>query len=230
MKTNLFSSLPLLRKGLMAATLSLAALGSNAFAAQEVQEKSFTSQEMGYNIPLTIDKFDTSKGTLNYIKFEISGTIEATLTVTNQSVSNQSYQLNTSATFRAQSESGISPTWIFATVTPFSDTSSGTIASGDTQIFNRSANSSSETTYFNGDAAIAGFSSAGGLETLEIWFRAQNQSSVFGDGSFSASTIGFGSGTVKVTYDYEAVPEPSTWAVIALGAGVLAVYRRRRAA
>ena len=217
---------------LLPAILMLALLGTYASAATVSYSANVPLQTTDWNTTLDLPKFNPSLGTLNSISFSLTGNLEGTVSLENQSQSpaNVGTVLNATLTL-ARPDMTVLVVAIPAIPRNFAATAyDGTLDYGGTSGITYPTTSASNTensglltsaadkALFLGPGTISlpvnaiGFAGGSGSANLALLFSA--------DAGADAS----------VTYDYTTVPEPSSLLALLSGLGGLAgfAFRRKR--
>lgn len=235
----------------MTKTLSLLAalvLGSTLIsetASAAVQTNSSSVQVAQSSLSnFNIQKFDSNLGTLTGVTVTVDfATLQGAFTVQNNDATAVTVSSYTS-TFSIRGSTnalGYTPQSVsfdgFSNPSPTTspDWSSTSIASGATQEFTLGAGQDFTTLLPRPSAIISAsfisaYESAGGSGV--VTFQALNNQSISTTGSsYSVNSETAGANTqISVIYTYTAVPEPSTYALMGLGALALVVVYRRRTA
>ncbi len=186
------------------------------------------------NTPFTLAKFDTSLGTLQSVQITISSSALTSIFVTNSAVSSSSGNVRTSLTLSLTSSNvtlsgGIGNNVTLEFLVP-GDRQYYSLGAGQSTEFLNLSNSGTVSFLYNSGLALTEFSGPGDILFDLTTLTETSQSNTGGNTGSSQQTTA--NGTVKVTYTYEAVPEPGTWAALAMGAGLLVAssrFRRRSA-
>jgi hypothetical protein len=212
----------LLAGGLVLAgtTLSIHAATSGPFTTSTPIPSTLTD----WTSSLAFPKFNSALGTLQSVTLDFSSTLSTTLTITNNSDSASSGTAKTELQVTVQDAgSNLTAPELDLLTTPYSyslaagqGTSSGLLTkSGD----------DGGNTYTLG-AILAEFNGPGTIVLPASTFTQTLLANT--GGNTAASQISDGSLTGTVLYNYLVVPEPSTWALVALGLGALPFLRRNR--
>lgn len=232
--TNAFPSSEInLKKTFAALALAAALLPvAGAQAAVISFNDSIGTAETDWSEALRFNKFDTKLGTLNSIKFDLSGLVSGAGFAENRGRSAAKVTLTLGSTIELTRPDGT--TLVVANpvldqayslgrydnVLDFGGTSgvhTGTIEASKTESFLSS--SASDFALFSG----SGF--------IELGLSALGTSFAQGPGNVTTGFDTYASGAVQVTYDYTPfaeVPEPATLATMLAGLGLIGAVRRRR--
>jgi len=172
---------------------------------------------------LAFPEFNSALGTLTSVELDFSSTLSTTLTITNNSGSASSGTAKTELQVTVQDAgSNLTAPELDILTTPYSyslaagqGTSSGLLTK----------NGSSSDIYTLG-AILTEFTGPGTIVLPASTFTQTLLANT--GGNTAASQISDGDLTGTVLYNYIAVPEPSTWALVALGLGALPFLRRNR--
>lgn len=189
--------------------------------------------ETDWSETLRFGKFNTRLGTLNSIKFDLSGLVSGAGFAENLGSSAASVTLTLGSTIELTRPDG--STLVVANPVfdqryslrrydnnldfgGFSGVRTGTVEAGSAESFLSS--SASDFALFSGNGFI------------ELGLSALGTSFAKGPGNVMTGFNTFASGAVQVTYDYTPfaeVPEPATLATMLAGFGLMGAVRRRRA-
>lgn len=188
---------------------------------------SSTLTDWSQNINIT--KFDSSLGTLTGVELTLTTTGSTSITVTNLGSGASSGSVRTELFI-----SLTDPSDFLAGFNPFIDllvpsaSQAYSLASGDSIVlgpFTRSGSSGAQE--FTDSSILAEFTGAGVIALLGNAHAETVQSN--SGGNTSTSQVTSANLGLKVVYTYDAVPEPSTYAMLGLGLLGIAYLRNRRA-
>lgn len=220
------------------ATLALAACGLFALATpSHAAQTSWEYQSVGmlttnWNQTLTLNKFDTSLGTLTGVEFSLEGSIlgdikvesldaaASTITATLQAILTLKSPTNAVLTTLTPSVSESVALSAFDGVIDFGGTS-GHIFAG--------LSDASGPVYANDNANLSSYNGPG---TFTVALNAAGMSTASGGGNLVTQFATQAAGKVGVRYTYDAatpaVPEPTSLALLGVGSAFGLAYRRRR--
>ncbi len=183
---------------------------------------------------LSLGKFNTALGTLNSIRFDLTGTVQGIgkAESLDASATNVTLSLGSTLTLtRPDASTLVVSNPLFAK--NFSFTSfDGAIDFGGTSGGSTGTQTSSKSNSFTSTSAndFALFSALGG-GLINLGLSGVGVSNGSGSGNLITSFQTASAGNTSVTYDYTAapVPEPETYAMMLAGIGLLAFANRRKA-
>lgn len=222
----------------IAAALGMVALlATPAMAETSFQDKPYSvvgTSGTAATQSLTWDKFDPTLGTLTGVSLSIGGTASGSVSVTNNDVDALNlfdFFNRVRLTFSGTgSKPGTQTTTSTALVSsPLIPTTPGTysLAGETTQPFSLSPSSQALSGLSNNlDAFVSYFTGPGTFTTSLIQLPAIGSTN---SGFTSIDNDGLSSfGLVSIVYTYQPVPEPSTYALAAIGLGIAGYVRSRR--
>jgi hypothetical protein len=206
------------------AAVVLAACATSAPANTEIFTTStpIASSLTDWSSTLAFAQFDPSLGTLTSVELNLSSTLSTTLTVTNEAGSASSGTANTEVEVTVQ-DFGNNLTAPFNVFSPGFSYSLGAGAGTSSGLL--TGNNVSDLTYTLG-TILTEFTGGGNISLNASTFTQPLLANT--GGNTAASQVTDASLTGTVTYTYEAVPEPSTFGLLALGLGALPILRRRQ--
>jgi hypothetical protein len=211
---------------LLATGLALAGLSLSVEAASEGPFTTSTpipSTLTDWTGTLLFPQFDPSLGTLTSVELDLSSTFTTTLNVTNNGGSASSGTVKTEVQLTAQDAGNnfgvpeldlLSPAYTYSLAIGQGSTSGLLTKSGSTG------------NLYTLGAILTEFTGGGNISLSASTFTQTDLSNT--GGNTSAGQLTDASFTGDVIYNYTAVPEPSTWALVALGLGALPFFRRNR--
>lgn len=171
---------------------------------------------------LDFQKFNPGLGTLTSVTLNLSGSIRTTIAVTNSSLSASSGTAKTEVQFFVQDGGN---NLVAPALDLFSPTFAYSLAAGDgTSSGLLTKNGNSSDTYTLG-SILAAFTGAGNI-TLSASTFTQTLLANTG-GNTSAAQVTDAALTGEVIYNYTAVPEPTSMALLGLGAAAVIIRKRR---
>jgi hypothetical protein len=187
-------------------TISFLSAASLVHAADIVQTDTFSNESINsaMTIPLTFNSFNSSLGTLDQVDYAFTGTLNVTGTTTRSGAYN--ITLNLPYRLEAAGMQQLDARTITTNLTGSGPT--GTTLSGpysfSFQVDNLADN-----------------------PPTSLYFPSALQNNHTGSNglSINLNTESI-SGTFQLTYDYTAAPEPSTWALLLVGFGLLVLFYR----
>lgn len=182
--------------------------------------------------PLSIQKFDSSLGTLDSVKIDFIGDLKGDTGFENRGPQSSTVTVGLSGTLKLELPDGIS----VAEFTPQKDYSYDVAKFDGTTDFGGSSGktvegltaSQSETKTYTDNTLLQSFT---GSDNLNLLFSAAAKSTVSGSGNIASYVTTYAKSNVQVTYDYQErrrVPEPSGIVGISVMAGVGAWSLRKR--
>lgn len=224
MKTNQFIS-----------TVGFAILAMSPVGLAETVSFSVTQAAGSSYSDFNLGKFDTNLGTLTGVEVSVNfSTIQGQITFTNGDANPASLNsFDSTFSLRQKSTNALgfsSQTVIIEGVATTPDWNGAIVAGGGSQVFAISAGQDFLTNYTQNISAsfFGAYGSVGGVG--QIVFQAKDVQSVSSTGSILTLDSSAASANTKlsVIYTYNAVPEPSTFALVTLfGAGIHFVRRRQ---
>lgn len=218
--------------------LALAAAALIPFGSAQAALISFTDsidkQRTDWDEEVSLKKFDTRLGTLNSIRFDLSGFVEGTGRAENLGAKPTTVTLGLGSLLELMRPDGsvlVVSNPLFSrnlTLGAFDglDDMLGT-SSGTTGLVTSSA---SEFFISSNASDFALFSGKGG-GNIDLLLVASGKSSTSSSGNIETKFTTFAGGTATVTYDYTPfvveVPEPATLATMIAGLGLIGAARRR---
>lgn len=169
---------------------------------------------------LAFPKFNPTMGILESVQIDLSGTMQSTLTVTNNASSASNGRANTHFLLIGQDVGGNlnAPVDTMGPSFNYNLTPGGSLVSG---LLTRNFSSSD---VYTAPVVLAEFTGVGNLSLDASTFT---ETALFNSGgNTDASQVTFASATGTVKYSYR-VPEPAALALLLLG-GMLVIARRRR--
>ncbi|WP_232224213.1 choice-of-anchor E domain-containing protein [Mastigocladopsis repens] len=169
--------------------------------------------------PLSIQKFDSSLGTLNSVTIDFIGDLKGDAGFENKSPQSSTVTVDLSGTLKLQLPDGTSvvelnPQQDYSyNVTGYDDTTDYAGTSGKT-VEGLTASQSDTKTYTDSNS-LQTFT---GSDDLDLLFSATAKSTVSGSGNIFSYVTTYAKSSIQVTYDYQErkkVPEPS--AILGLG-------------
>ena len=208
--------------GLATAGLLLTAANVNAAFVNYSDSLGDTTTEWTHNFSLP--EFNPALGTLTSVVISASQDVAVSGTVTNTAITTQSF------TFRAGSQLTLNLPGSLGTLEPLplGSTSSYTLSAGDSASYGPFTHTASDSQTFTAALDMALFEGTGNL-TLPGTTASQEVISG-GGGNISAALTTLSGAVVSVTYNYTAIPEPSSMGSLAclVGTGMFLRVRRRK--
>jgi hypothetical protein len=194
-----------------------------AMAGQIIESAPIPTATVPYTYTFQLPSFNSSLGTLTSVEFELTDTATASVVVINttdiaQLFSNASAAIPLTVT----GPGGLSVADLIT-----AEVASGSVAAGQTATFAGVTGTHSADTTFTG-AALLAFESD---PVVNLSYTANAGAGTYaGTGLPGVAFTGSASagGTFELIYNYAAVPEPGTWALLMLGVGAIGVAMRRR--
>jgi hypothetical protein len=225
-------SLPIKSFALVA--LGVTTMSLSAFAASVSYSTTVPSTDLSFtSSALSFQQFDPTLGTLTSIEFTVSGNAATTTTAENLDSVTEPYILSVGAKLKL--ETAATGGVVLNENVSVSGTSLD-IASEDTQVIHLSGSANSTSSY---DGATGAFVSGSGTlassinlsdfigtGTYSLFTLGSIYSSNQIDGANNTTNVGSAGATVTVTYNYTTIPEPTTWAMLMGGIGMVTVGRR----
>ncbi len=187
---------------------------------------------------LSFGMFDSSLGTLNSIKFDLSGLVQGIGKAESDDEEATTFNLNLGSLLKLSRPDGSA---LVVTNPVFNQVFKFSASDGDIDFAGTSGGSTGTVTatataadFFVSTSAsdFALFSALGGGQ-IGLALKATGASGATGSGNLSTIFQTWAAGSVKVTYDYTPVavevPEPASLATILAGLGLMGAVRRRRA-
>ena len=206
------------------AALAFAALGHSAQAGTITQIDPYGPSSTPFSTLLTFNTFDTSLGTLTSVTITVTETGTVTSSVTNTGTTSESYTAASSTgTVTVTGPAGATTSTSLST-----SPASGTIGGGNTLVVGTNTGTASPATV---SVPTADFPS---YETppASLTYTVTAAGTVTSTGTSPSGDVFFGggatvSGNVEVVYNYTTtVPEPASFAMLALGMGGIFAVRR----
>ncbi len=172
---------------------------------------------------ITVDGFDTSLGTLDSVTISLQGNLSTVLTVTAGPSGATNVSSYTVVTFTLSDVGGYvslirdasSDHYSAPVLAPNETVTSGTLTGSDTRT----------TSPLTSAGILQEFSES--TVTLATTGTATTWTSYTG-GNATTAQVTYGDELVTVIYNYQAIPEPATWAMLFSGLGVLVLGQRMR--
>jgi len=227
MKMKLYGSAAILAASMLVASAASAATlietGSYGFSPTD-----FTTTD-GNAGEISLAQFNPALGKLNSIVITFTANDEATATATNNNPKGSksiSAKLDSKVVLHGPDGAGMHT---FGSLTP-TETVTDNLAAGATTTFGGLLQSSLTDTYTLNPTSPSTklFNSFVGTGLYNFVVDATGASIVKGTGNFASSISTEAQGIVTVDYNYTAVPEPATWAVMLVGFGGMGVAMRSR--
>jgi len=219
----------------MIAGLANGTFGVCAYGATLSYTASVAQATTDWNTNVSITQFNPALGTLNSVKFEVTGTVSASNGYENTSTNSGTsvnYSYSSVITLFRPDNSTIAGVTYSASGTQSLGVFDGTVDFGGTSGYTYYHNSSTTATHTSPPPA-ADLTLFTGTSSVTLPVSADATYSDNAGGNVSTSVSSEASATIKVTYDYEAIPEPSSLASffsVAACCGSVAAWRRRKAA
>jgi hypothetical protein len=216
--------------GKLVVSFCLAVTVVGLFATQSmasVMIQTFSQPQTGvsWNVPVALNQFNPSLGTLTSVGIELSSAFLNNGSVTNNSDSLQSYTAFLTGTVAFTKTDlplyTIDPNWFSVVASTTNNILS--VPAGVTVPFSPTYNKTDSILLTTNLADFIGTS------TLTTYIKAIDASYVAGSGAYSSSFEPLASADLKLTYNYDTstVPEPSTYVLLGIALGVVGFARKR---
>lgn len=214
----------------LAAATTVAGIMATAGAANAASlsfTSSVASQETDIiNAPLSVQKFNSSLGTLDSVILEFTSNILGNGSVTNTGASSTNIRLSLNSNISLQDATNGDS--IFA-LQPSALSSQVAVGRGQTVSIPTLTTTASDTLTITSGALLQSFIGTGNRSFL---FSAEAFSGILGSGNLRSSVSTFADGFLKVTYNYtektKSVPEPSALLGIGVITGFGAISRKKK--
>jgi hypothetical protein len=206
----------------------LLALGSTLDAATSGPFTTTTPIPLTYtdwSLSLSLPKFDSALGTLNSVRIDLSGGISSVLTISN-SISASSSSVGDGGTRVRFSVQDSGNHFSTPEITTYSDTYSYNLLPGESVTTDPLTGSGSYAHTYTLQAILDEFTGPGTI-TLPASTLTTSVMENSG-GNYTVQQVTRAELTATVTYDYTAVPEPGSLALLGLG-GLMVLLVKRRA-
>lgn len=178
------------------------------------------------NAPLSVQKFNSSLGTLDSVILEFTSNILGNGSVTNTGTSSTKIRLSLSSEISLK-DANDDKTLIF--LNPNAQSNQFTVGGGQTVSIPTLTTTDTDTLNINSGALLQSFIGNGNRNFL---FSAEALSGILGSGNLTSTVNTFADGVLKVTYNYtektKSVPEPSALLGIGVITGFGALSRKKK--
>jgi len=196
----------------------------------DTQTQSVSSTLTDWNAGLVFDQFDSSLGTLTGVYIEMSGSASTSIFLNNTSGESSSGTVSTRVRWRLSDPSQTIGTTTATKINmylPDEDGAAYSLAGGASTTLGSFAASDSWSQTFTSSPVFMAFTGAGTITLTMSTLTGTVQENSGGNTTAVQTTTA--NGSVSLYYTYDAVPEPTTALLFAIGGAIVVLGRRKRA-
>ncbi len=212
---------------------SISTQSANAEIQTSVQSVTKIAALTDWSEAFTFATFNSELGTLLSVQVTVSTSATTTITVENTGTSASTGSVRTNLQLTVSDPAGLfaldpNTTYPQIDINVPNAAPSYDLSSGQSVVLGAYTRNSGNITSLYDSSAILSQFTGNSSDTINITLATLAQTLLANSGgNTSASQITTATGNLTITYTYDAVPEPSTYALVGLGLAAVLVFRRR---